>query len=173
MSYPGPGRQNSFGAQPGDLSSPYNPPADRYTPGGGYDPAAGYPGGQEAVSVYGSAPASYGGGPSGYTAPVSYGYGAPVGYVQAPPTNTLALISLIMSIAGFMSGGLFSIAGIIMGHLGKSQIKRTGENGNGLATWGLILGYGSLVVWALFWIGYILFILGFVALGIFTGTAGY
>lgn len=52
----------------------------------------------------------------------------------ARPTNTLAIIALI---AAFV----FPIAGIVVGHLALSQIKKTGEAGHGLALWGTILGY--------------------------------
>lgn len=55
---------------------------------------------------------------------------APLG----PRTNTLAIIALI---AAFV----FAPAGIICGHIALSQIKRTGEGGQGLALWGTILGY--------------------------------
>ncbi|MBK5238120.1 MAG: DUF4190 domain-containing protein [Actinomycetales bacterium] len=50
-------------------------------------------------------------------------------------TNTLAIVSLVTSIIGL------GIVGIITGHIGLSQIKKTGEQGHGLALAGLILGY--------------------------------
>lgn len=50
------------------------------------------------------------------------------------PTNVLAIISLV---AAFV----FPLAGIITGHIALSQIKKTGENGRGLALAGTVLGY--------------------------------
>jgi peptidyl-prolyl cis-trans isomerase B (cyclophilin B) len=55
-------------------------------------------------------------------------------------TNVLAIVSLVTSIIGL------SIVGIITGHIGMNQIKKTGESGRGLATAGLIIGYLGLVV---------------------------
>ncbi|MHA7305646.1 thioredoxin domain-containing protein [Arthrobacter sp. TMN-49] len=49
-------------------------------------------------------------------------------------TNTLAIVSLVSS---FFVG----LAGVITGHIALSQIKRTGEDGRGLAIAGLIIGY--------------------------------
>jgi hypothetical protein len=54
-------------------------------------------------------------------------------------TNALAIVSLVTSILGF------SLIGIITGHIGLSQIKKTGEAGSGLAIAGLVIGYISIV----------------------------
>lgn len=59
-------------------------------------------------------------------------------------TNTLAILSLVL---GFMGGGLLSV---VLGHIAKSQIRRTRESGDGLATAGLILGYFWLLVSVIF-----------------------
>jgi len=65
------------------------------------------------------------------------GYGQPAG---APAkTNVLAIISLI-------SAFFVSLAAIITGHIALNQIKKTGEQGRGLAIAGLVLGYIGLVV---------------------------
>ena len=53
-------------------------------------------------------------------------------------TNTPALLSLIFGILG--SG----LVAVILGHVAKSQIRRTGERGSGMATAGLVLGYLGL-----------------------------
>lgn len=55
-------------------------------------------------------------------------------------TNGLALTSLILSILGA------SLIAVIMGHIARSQIRRTGENGAGMALAGLIIGYVSLAL---------------------------
>ena len=44
-------------------------------------------------------------------------------------------MSLVASLVGF------GIVGIITGHISLGQIKRTGEQGRGLALAGLIIGY--------------------------------
>ncbi len=53
-------------------------------------------------------------------------------------TNGLALTSLILSLLGA------SLIAVILGHIARSQIRRTGENGAGMALAGLIIGYVSL-----------------------------
>ena len=50
------------------------------------------------------------------------------------PTNGLAIASLICAF-------LFAPLGIIFGHISLSQIKRTGEDGHGLAVAGLVISY--------------------------------
>jgi peptidyl-prolyl cis-trans isomerase B (cyclophilin B) len=50
------------------------------------------------------------------------------------PTNGLAIAALVC-------GVLFAPLGILFGHLSLSQIKRTGEEGRGLAVAGLVIGY--------------------------------
>lgn len=52
----------------------------------------------------------------------------------ATQTNTMAILAIIFAF-------VFSPLGIVFGHLGRSQIRRTGEQGSGLALAGLILGY--------------------------------
>ena len=47
----------------------------------------------------------------------------------------LSIVSLVASLVGF------GIVGIITGHISLGQIKRTGEQGRGLALAGLIIGY--------------------------------
>lgn len=69
---------------------------------------------------------------------------------RAQRTNPLATAALVCGIVQFC--GLFpaGIVAIIFGHLARRQIRRTGEQGWGLAKAGLILGYlvlaGTLLV---------------------------
>ena len=58
----------------------------------------------------------------------------PYGYPGPRPTNGLAIASLICAF-------LFAPLGIIFGHISLSQIKRTGEEGHGLAVAGLVISY--------------------------------
>jgi len=55
-------------------------------------------------------------------------------YVMSPPTNGMAIAALIMVF-------VFFPVGIVLGHVARGQIKRTGEGGKGLATAALIVGY--------------------------------
>jgi peptidyl-prolyl cis-trans isomerase B (cyclophilin B) len=65
------------------------------------------------------------------------------GYAAVPAeqkTNVLAIVSLVISILGF------NVIAIILGAIGLSQIKKTGEKGRGLAIAGIIIGAVSLVI---------------------------
>jgi len=55
-------------------------------------------------------------------------------------TNGLAIASLACGLAQFAFGPLATIPAIVCGHMARSQIKRTGEQGAGLALAGLTLG---------------------------------
>jgi hypothetical protein len=98
-----------------------------------------------------------------YGAPAAPAYGENAAYGQpsGAKTNTLAIISLVASIAGIVIlWGIGSIAGVICGHISLSQIKKTGEQGRGMAVAGLIVGYVGI---ALALIGVIIFFAIFAA----------
>ena len=123
--------------QPGGPVPPPPPPPS--APAYGQPAAPAY--GQPAAPAYGqpAAPA-YGQPAYGQPAP---GYAQPAG----AKTNVLAIVSLIASIAGFViAWGIGSIVGIICGHISLNQIKKTGEQGRGLAVAGLIVGYIGLAL---------------------------
>ena len=63
-------------------------------------------------------------------------YAGHYGYPGYPPrgTNALAIVSLVCAF-------LFAPLGIIFGHISLSQIKKTGEEGRGLAIAGLVISY--------------------------------
>jgi hypothetical protein len=84
-------------------------------------------------------------GPAAVT-PYQHGY-YPLPVV--PPTNGLAIGALVCGILEFPTLGLASIPAVILGHAARSQIRRTGERGDGLAIAGLILGYLAIGGWAL------------------------
>ncbi|MFI5833927.1 DUF4190 domain-containing protein [Micromonospora sp. NPDC051300] len=70
-----------------------------------------------------------------YTPQPPYGQYGPPGEPPRPRgTNVLAVLSLVLAF-------VFAPAGIVCGHLAKRQIRQTGEEGDQLATWGLILSY--------------------------------
>lgn len=119
------------------MSSPYQGPQDPYRP----EPTRpnGFP-------TYPPPPAYA---PPPTPAPMQpYSYGSPYA-VQS--TNTMAIISLVTSF-------FVPIAGIVCGHLALGQIRRTGENGRGLALAGLIIGYA----YTAFIVVYILFVMAMV-----------
>jgi peptidyl-prolyl cis-trans isomerase B (cyclophilin B) len=83
-----------------------------------------------------SPPPPYGGYPPPYGAHPPYGGYPSVypGYPPQQPTNTLAIASLVCAF-------VFAPLGIVFGHMSLSQIKKTGEEGRGLALAGLIISY--------------------------------
>jgi hypothetical protein len=111
---PGYNEQNPYQYPPPPAGQPTYPAA-AYPP----PPPPGYP--QSPAGAYPP--------PPGYPAP---GY-APM-YVQSAQTNTMAILALIFAF-------VLAPLGIVFGHMAKKQIKNTGEQGEGLATAGLIIGY--------------------------------
>ncbi len=129
---------------PGDPNSNVPPPPPGY--GAPQNPPA-YGTPPQAPSPYGQQPGyppqapAYGPPPAYAQAP---GYG---GYPTAPKTNTLAIVSLISSIAGLVIVYVIgSVVGVITGHIALAQLKRTNEGGRGLALAGLIVGYVGLAL---------------------------
>ncbi len=104
------------------MSEPYTPP-ESPQPGQPRYQQSQYPDPQYQQGQYSQSP--YSQTPSGAQ---QYQYGA------TAPTNVLAIVALVSSF-------FIPVAGIVCGHLALGQIKRTGENGRGLALAGLIIGY--------------------------------
>src|SRR6476469_2070910 len=85
------------------------------------------------------------------------GYGQPYpGYGQPYPpprgTNTMAILALVFGI-------LVAPLGLVFGFVARSQIKKTGEDGDGLALAGIVIGG----IFTLLFIAYIVFIIIFFA----------
>ncbi len=118
---------------------------------------AGQPSSQPFEQAY---PPSYGQGygqgyAQGYEQSYQQPYGAPgepyaYGGQQAYPgyaypgrrTNSLAVVSLVASIAGVtILPVLASIVGVITGHMARRQIRDSGEGGDGMAVAGLVIGW--------------------------------
>src|SRR5215472_3562806 len=64
---------------------------------------------------------------------------------QPTKTNGLAIASLSCGLAQLVFGPLPTIPAIVFGHMARHQIKRTGEQGAGLALAGLILGWAAVI----------------------------
>lgn len=102
-----------------------------------------------------------------YAAQYSYPVQAATYSVRAPvsttvkDTNAFALVSIILTF-------MVPLAGIIFGHLGLNQIKRTGDGGRGLALTAVIYGYCMFALGLLFAIIYI----GFISVAIGAMSSG-
>ncbi|GIF70649.1 DUF4190 domain-containing protein [Asanoa siamensis] len=100
---------------------------------------------------------------SGYLAPApaypGYGY-------AVAKTNTLAIASLVCALAGLVTG-LSAPVGAVLGHIARRQIRERGEQGDGLALAGIIVG------WILTGLGvaYLLFLLVIIIVAITAGVA--
>jgi len=161
--------------QGNDQSAPGTYPSETVPPGQGYPaaPAPGQPYGAQApgqpyqaapgqAGGYGSYPeASYQG-----MAPAHQGGYAANPYEYAPQSqtqNTMAIVSLVAGIAGFVILPLISsIVAIITGNKAKKEIAQTGQQGLGMAKAGTILG----------WIGVAFTILGIILVIIFVVVIG-
>lgn len=70
----------------------------------------------------------------------------PAPVVPAATTNPLAVASFACGLAQFAFGPLATIPAIACGHIARKQIRRTGEQGAGLALAGLVLGWGAVIL---------------------------
>lgn len=66
--------------------------------------------------------------------------------VRVARTNGLAVASLACGVAQFAFGPLATIPAIVLGHMARAQIRRTGEQGAGLALAGLALGWAAVIL---------------------------
>ena len=127
----------TYPQQPGNWSDPTGQPAPTEP-----SPYAAEP------SPYATEPSPYAAQPSGppLPPPAYPQYGYPM-VVAAPPTNGLAIASLVVSLVGVFGlcgyglGGYIGIVGAILGHVGRRQIRERGEGGDGLALAGVIVGW--------------------------------
>lgn len=63
----------------------------------------------------------------------------PVSYAK---TNVLAIVALVAGVAGLtVIPFVSSIVAVVTGHMARKELRRTGEQGDGLALAGLITGY--------------------------------
>lgn len=66
---------------------------------------------------------------------------------QPARTNSMAVGALICGLVQPFCFGASAIPAIILGHVSKSQIRRSGEEGDGMATAGLVLGWLGIAFW--------------------------
>jgi hypothetical protein len=85
-----------------------------------------------------------------YGQPGPYGQGGPyIPYGRVSrPTNSLAIASLCCGIGQVLAGILAGIPAIVLGFVAIGQIRRTGEDGRGMAIAGIVLGFISIIVTA-------------------------
>ncbi|MBO0868027.1 MAG: DUF4190 domain-containing protein [Micromonosporaceae bacterium] len=147
--------QQSYGQYPqADPYAQQYPPAQPYgqpTSGQPYSPGQPYSGAE-----YPGSPAPSGYDQGGY----QQGYQQPYATYQPPKgTNTMAILALVFAF-------VFSPLGIVFGHMGRKQIRQSGEQGDGLALAGMIIGYVATGLYVVFCCIYAI-----AAIGIFSSAA--
>ncbi len=145
---------------PGQWPDPtYQPPSPPSWPTPGGDPVP-PPSGPPASPTYPAyqtpPPATYG------TVP---GYGAQP-YVVQRPSNGLALAAMICSLAGIVTG-ISAPVGAVLGHIALKQVRERGEEGEGYAKTGIIVGWIITGLYALCCVGY------FAIFAAAVGTGGF
>ena len=131
------------------LTAPGQQPEHGHSSASGYEAQTGYPvrlsQGDQPVGHGDGDPASVGHlGQHGYPPPGAEFYR---GYAPASKTNGTAIAALVTGIVGWTVVPFFaSIAAVVLGHVARTQIRRSGEQGSGLALAGLILGYTGIVL---------------------------
>jgi uncharacterized membrane protein len=71
---------------------------------------------------------------------------APYPYPPARGTNGLAVASLACGLGQLILGPLATIPAIVLGHMARHQIRRTGEDGSGMALAGLLMGWAAVAL---------------------------
>ena len=101
------------------------------------------------------------------TPPEPWSQPAPPGWTGAPPsavrsTNSLSIVSLVFGCAQFVVCPVIgAVVAVVTGHISRGQIKRTNEQGAGMALAGLILGYIGIALTVLVLAGGLVFVVGF------------
>jgi hypothetical protein len=84
--------------------------------------------------------------PGPFGLPVRYpGTGYPPLQQARSGVNAMAVAALACGIGEFLTMGLTAIPAIILGHAARRQMRRTGEQGDGMALAGLTLGWIGLI----------------------------
>lgn len=140
-------QQSAYGAPQGYAQPEYPPPG--YPPPS-YAPPS-YPPPPYPTGPY--PPQQYGAPPPGYGPPYTGGY-PPGAYGPTPATGTnpLAIAALAASVLGVLCG-VGGIAGIVLGWIALRQIRRTPQEGYGLAVAGIVIGVAAVII-SLIWMIY-------------------
>ncbi|MFD8804842.1 DUF1707 and DUF4190 domain-containing protein [Streptomyces sp. NPDC059597] len=69
-----------------------------------------------------------------------------------PGTNGKAVGAAVCGLLCLLTAGLTGIPAIVLGHTARGEIRRTGEDGDGLALIGLVMGWLSAAGWSVFWL---------------------
>ncbi len=141
-----PSAPTPWGPPPAQAAPP--PPPGPYTP-----PPPGYGYGQ--APPPGPPPPPY---PNAQPYNAPYGYGYPQG-PYAPSTNGLAVASLVLGIVGWMLCFIGPAVAIVLGVIGRNQIRASGgqQQGEGLAKAGIILGGITLALWVAYFVTIVAF----------------
>ncbi|OBK26321.1 hypothetical protein A5634_25055 [Mycobacterium asiaticum] len=118
----------------------YPPPMPGYQPYGASPPGYPNPAPPPMPGPYGAAPYP----PPSYAYPGYAGYPG-AGYAMQSGMNTMAMVSLVAGILGIFCC-IGSIVSLVCGGVGLSQIKRTHEEGFGLAVAGIVISTATLLV---------------------------
>ncbi len=140
-----------YPAGPTDASEPPAPPAGSPPPAawsmneptsGQTDvPPPSYPGGADYAQTYQQPDYAPAYAQPGYEQPAGYGqpaYGQPGFATQT--TNGLAIASLVCALAGLFTW-ISAPVGAVLGHVARKQIRERGEQGDGMALAGIIIGW--------------------------------
>jgi hypothetical protein len=74
------------------------------------------------------------------------GTGAPAAARGDRRLNNAALAAMIVSLASFVTCPLIGLVGAYLGFRAKKEIQQTGEDGDGMATAGIVVGFISTAV---------------------------
>jgi hypothetical protein len=105
------------------------------------------------------APPAYGTEPYAVAAPA---YGTPP-YSPAPPYYAAPPKMNILAVIAFVAAFMVPVAAIVLGHISLSQLKRSGEQGRGLAIAGLVIGYVDSAFYVVLFLVWLALVLGLVA----------
>ncbi|MFC7545172.1 DUF4190 domain-containing protein [Plantactinospora sp. GCM10030261] len=163
----------SYPSQPGDWQQQ---PGGWTDPAGPTQPFPSQPSDQPQSSPPQSGPPQYAApsappmppAPAGPMAPGYPAYGYPP---AAPPTNSMALASMILSLVGIATCVCAPI-GAILGHVALRQLRERGEGGESMAKAGIIVGWIVTGLYLLAIVGYVIFIIWVIGQAESSSTSG-
>jgi peptidyl-prolyl cis-trans isomerase B (cyclophilin B) len=89
-----------------------------------------------------------------------YGQQAPYPPSNQPGYNTMSIVAFILAF-------FISVVGVILGFVALSQIKRTGEQGHGLALAAIIIGFAEILLGIILTIFFIAIAIGAANSGVY------